>query len=227
MGGGRYHGAMAALCAPRLKPLKTFVKTAAHGAAVATWVTRHSGVEVTYDASRKGWAHDGDEAAVLEALTEVSHRMLYHRVDMYELSTLTVAALRRRLSHWRVHNPDVSVYTWPDTRGADAPLPKLSVWVVALPSSAYPFAEAASEFQGLCDRFTAVVWAPHDACAALEGNAGAAFVKEHGLGGMSRRRENGTYLMFGTTESVMFALEALAGTGRIVRKGSRKEGAAA
>ena len=150
---------MSSLSAPALKPLKSFCKTPAHGTAVADWVTRHSGVDVTYDPSRKGWAHEGEgRAAVVTALTELSRRILYHHVKLPNPSALVVSALRRRLSHWRTSHPKISVYTWPDTR-PETPLPaELSVWVVALPPDAYGFAEAASEFQGLRDRFSAVSW---------------------------------------------------------------------
>jgi len=209
--------AMAALCAPKLKPLRAFCKTATQGVAVAGWVTKHTGIEVTYDACRKGWAHDGDNAAVDAALAELSHRILYFRVTMHQPHALTMTALRRRLAHWRSKMPDMSIYTWPNTRGTDVLPDKLSVWVVAMPSHGYPFAEATSEFQGLCDRFTVVSWAPHGECSALEGAAGLAFATEHGLGGMSRRREDGTFLMFGTAENVMSGVESLACKGHIVR----------
>ena len=102
---------MSSLSAPAFKPLKSFCKTPAHGAAVADWVTRHSGVDVTYDPSRKGWAHEGEgRAAVVTALTELSRRILYHHVKLPNPSALVVSALRRRLSHWRTSHPKISVY---------------------------------------------------------------------------------------------------------------------
>ena len=87
-----------------------------------------------------------------------------------------------------------------------------------MPGDAYPFAEAAFEFQGLRDRFTVVTWIPCGECGDLCGLSGAAFVTEHGLAGMSRPRGGDAFLMFGTSENVMSALESLAHRGSVVRK---------
>lgn len=210
---------MAKVCALDLKAIRIYCKTDEHRRAVSAWVKKHCGIEVKYDKDRKGWVHDGDANMVAGAITELSRRMLFHRVDMYELNVLAVSAIRRRLAHWRINIPAVSVYTWPDTRGEVTQLAKLNVWVVALPPDAFQFAEAASEFQGLSDRFTVVTWMPHGECATLEGANKHSFMLEHGLGGMSSIRPDGSILIFGTAESVMFALEALGNTGHIVRKG--------
>lgn len=212
---------MKSVCQPTFKPIVNFCMTATHRAAVASWVTKHSGVLVEYDEAAEGWAYSGDSRIVLTTMHELSHRMLQQRVDISEPTALTMAALRSRLSYWRTHKPNLSVYTWPNTRGLKSLPAKLTVWVMALPWDAYPFAEAAFEFQGLRDRFTVVTWIPCGECGDLHGLSGAAFGREHGLASMSRPRGEDAFLMFGTSENVMSALEALTHRGRVVRKGRK------
>jgi len=120
--------------------------------------------------------------------------------------------------------PGINIHSKPDLRKAieDNNKCDITVWILATPDYAYEFSEVVCEFHGIAERFLIVTWRPEDDPAESFFNCEndrREFSRKHGVAGISRLRDDGTVIFYGTSESIACATEELSGQGRIVRKG--------
>jgi len=87
---------------PQKGSIRTYVKTPEHGATVASWVGRAVGKPVEYSDEKKGWEHAGHPDVVSDCMDELSHRMLYQKIELKGASQLQLSAMRSRLIHFRI-----------------------------------------------------------------------------------------------------------------------------
>lgn len=206
---------------PEKGALKAYVRTQSHGVDVADWVSSACGINVTYDTEKPVWTYEGDSKVVASAFEELGRRILYQRVTFEKASPSVVSMVRNRVIRLRIGTPQLSITTKPDIFKNDRheKPTKMTVFVVALPSRAYAFSEAACEVQALLDRFTVTVWRPTSRMEVFEeDDARRAFVEKHGIASVSRLRADGTAVMLGSAESIACGIEELGNTGVIVRK---------
>ena len=210
---------------PTSGPLRSYVRTAAHGAEVAAWVTKSCNVELCFDEKEFGWRHDGESGVVAAALLEIGRRVLYQRIDFEKADPTVIGAIRNRVLRLRAGTPALSITTKPDVtklHKTDESSP-VTVWIVALPGNAYQFSEAAGEMHGLRDRFTVTVWLPMAGKNLFQDDKDRrAFSEKHGVASLSRPRKDGTVIMFGSAENIACAVEELGNTGVVVRKAAKK-----